>query len=73
MVVQEANVKLGLLAEQISEDFRGAGAALTSQSEFDHLLLTAHWRIRRFNDRPATGQRNCVVPVLACGSPCGWP
>ena len=55
MVVQEANVKLGLLAEQIPEDFRGAGAALTSQSEFDHLLLTAHLRIRRFNDRPATG------------------
>ena len=51
---QEANVKLRLLAEQISEDFRGAGLAL-SQSEFDHLLLTAHQRIRRFNDRPATG------------------
>ena len=52
---QEANVKLRPLAEQISEDFRGAGAALTSQSEFDQLLLTAHRRIRRFNDRPATG------------------
>ena len=52
---QEANVKLRLLAEQISEDFRGAGLALSSQSEFDHLLLTAHQRIRRFNDRPATG------------------
>jgi PAS domain S-box-containing protein len=52
---QEANVKLRLLAEQISEDFRGAGRALNSQSEFDHLLLTAHQRIRRSNDRPIAG------------------
>ena len=44
---QEANVKLRLLAEQISDDFRGAGLTLNSQSEFDHLLLTAHRRIRR--------------------------
>ncbi|OIN78959.1 PAS and ANTAR domain-containing protein [Mycobacterium malmoense] len=44
---QETNVKLRLLAEQISEDFRGGGSALNSQSEFDHLLLTAHQRIRR--------------------------
>ena len=43
---QEANVKLRLLAEQISDDFRGAGLTLNSQSEFDHLLLTAHRRIR---------------------------
>jgi len=42
---QEANVKLRLLAEQITEDFRGAGPALISQSEFDHLLLTAHRRV----------------------------
>ncbi len=49
---QEANVKLRLLAEQISEDFRGAGLALYSQSEFDHLLLTAHLRVRRSNNRP---------------------
>jgi PAS domain S-box-containing protein len=51
---QEANVKLRLLAEQISEDFRGAGLAVNSQSEFDHLLLTAHRRFRRPNGRPVT-------------------
>jgi PAS domain S-box-containing protein len=44
---QEANVKLRLLAEQISEDFRLAGLAVNAQSEFDHVLLTAHQRIRR--------------------------
>ena len=43
---QEANTKLRLLAEQITEDFRGVGPTLTSQSEFDHLLLTAHSRIK---------------------------
>jgi PAS domain S-box-containing protein len=42
---QEANVKLRLLAEQICEDFRSAGPNLTSQSEFDHLLLTARERV----------------------------
>jgi PAS fold/ANTAR domain len=42
---QEANVKLRLLAEQICEDFRSAGPNLTSQSGFDHLLLTAHERV----------------------------
>ncbi len=42
---QEANIKLRVLAEQICKDFRDAG--LTSQSEFDHLLLTACRRIRR--------------------------
>jgi PAS domain S-box-containing protein len=42
---QEANVKLRPLAERITEDFRGVGPTLTSQSEFDHLLLTAHSRI----------------------------
>jgi ANTAR domain/PAS fold len=47
---QEANVKLRLLAEQISEDFRGSG--LTSPSEFDHLLLTARLRVRR-TDHPS--------------------
>jgi hypothetical protein len=50
---QEANVKLRLLAEQIAEDFLGAGLPLNSQ-EFDHLLVTAHRRIRRSNDRPVT-------------------
>lgn len=43
---QEANIKLRPLAEQISADFRGAGPALGSRSEFDHLLLTAHRRVR---------------------------
>ncbi|OJZ63890.1 antitermination regulator [Mycobacterium paraffinicum] len=42
---QEANIKLRLLAEQIAEDFRAAGARLGAQSEFDHLLLTAHQRV----------------------------
>ncbi len=42
---QEANVKLRLLAEQICEDFRSAGPGLTSQAEFDHLLLTARERV----------------------------
>jgi hypothetical protein len=51
---QEANVKLRLLAEQISEDFLGARLTLNSQSEFDHLLPTAHRRIRRSDDRPLT-------------------
>jgi hypothetical protein len=43
---QEANVKLRPLAEQICEDFRGAGSSHTSQSDFDHLLLTARERVR---------------------------
>jgi ANTAR domain/PAS fold len=51
---QEANVKLRLLAEQIAEDFVGAGLPLNSQ-EFDHLLLTAHQRIRRRNGRRVKG------------------
>jgi PAS domain S-box-containing protein len=44
---QDANVKLRRLAEQVVEDFRDAGPTLTSQSEFDHLLLTASMRIGR--------------------------
>jgi ANTAR domain/PAS fold len=44
---QEANVKLRLLAEQICEDFRGAGLTVTSQSDFDQLLLTARLRVGR--------------------------
>jgi hypothetical protein len=43
---QEANVKLRPLAEQIAEDFRRAGLRLNSQSQFDHLMLTAHERVR---------------------------
>jgi PAS domain S-box-containing protein len=43
---QEANIKLRPLAEQISADFRAAGPALGSRSEFDHLLMTAHRRVR---------------------------
>ncbi len=52
---QEANVKLRLLAEQIVEDFQSAGLATNSQSEFDHLLLTARQRIRRPDDHPVNG------------------
>jgi PAS domain S-box-containing protein len=44
---QDANVKLRRLAEQVVEDFRHAGPTLTSQSEFDHLLLTASMRVGR--------------------------
>jgi PAS domain S-box-containing protein len=42
---QDANVKLRPLAERICEEFRQVGPGLTSQSEFDHLLLTAHRRV----------------------------
>lgn len=42
---QEANVKLRALAEQIAHDFRTAGLPLNTQSEFDHLLMTAHERV----------------------------
>jgi PAS fold/ANTAR domain len=42
---QEANIKLRLLAGQISEDFRNAGPAIASRSEFDQLLLTARLRV----------------------------
>ena len=44
---QEANVKLRLLAEQISEDFRSSGPAFIPQSEFDQLLLSARSRVGR--------------------------
>jgi PAS domain S-box-containing protein len=47
---QEANVKLRLLAEQICEDFRGTGLTVTSQSDFDQLLLTARLRVGRADD-----------------------
>ena len=49
---QDANVKLRLLAEQITEDFRGVGPTLTSQSEFDHLLLTAPSRVGHATKQP---------------------
>ncbi|MCV7091211.1 PAS and ANTAR domain-containing protein [Mycobacterium interjectum] len=52
---QEANVKLRVLAEQITEDFRGTGLALNVQSEFDHLLLTAHRRAHHPDGRRVTG------------------
>ncbi|MEM6108430.1 PAS and ANTAR domain-containing protein [Mycobacterium sp. 050272] len=42
---QEANIKLRLLAEQICQDFRTLGPGVSSPSDFDHLLLTAHERI----------------------------
>lgn len=44
---QEANIKLRALAEQICDDFRGARLDLKTQSEFDHLMLTAHDRAKR--------------------------
>jgi hypothetical protein len=43
---QEANVKLRPLAEQIANDFRTAGLILNPRSEFDHLLMSAHDRVR---------------------------
>lgn len=52
---QAENVKLRLLAEQIVEDFQGAGLALNSQPEFDHVLLTAHRRIHRSDEQPVNG------------------
>lgn len=48
---QEANVKLRPLAEQIVEDFRGVHGAITAQSEFDQVLLTAHSRVGRASNR----------------------
>jgi hypothetical protein len=47
---QEANVKLRLLAEGICKDFRSTGPTLIPQSEFDHLLLTAHQRVSPIGD-----------------------
>jgi hypothetical protein len=44
---QEHNVKLRPLAERLCADFVKAGPGLTSQSDFDHLLLTAHQRVGR--------------------------
>ncbi|OBF53289.1 antitermination regulator [Mycobacterium sp. 852002-50816_SCH5313054-b] len=52
---QEANVKLRRLAERIIEDFQGAGPAVGSRSQFDHLLLTAQRRVQRSDERPVTG------------------
>jgi hypothetical protein len=46
---QEANVKLRLLAEQISVDFRSSGPAFIPQSEFDQLLLGTRARVGRSN------------------------
>ncbi|OBK95499.1 antitermination regulator [Mycobacterium asiaticum] len=48
---QEANVKLRPLAEQIVEDFRGVRGAITAQSAFDQVLLTAHSRVGRVSHR----------------------
>jgi PAS domain S-box-containing protein len=44
---QETNVKLRVLAEQITADFLGVsrGETLPSRSEYDTLLLTAHLRV----------------------------
>ncbi|MCV7351182.1 PAS and ANTAR domain-containing protein [Mycobacterium parmense] len=43
---QEANIKLRPLAEQIVKDFLGAHIPLNDRTEFDHLLMTAHQRVR---------------------------
>lgn len=46
---QECNVKVRVLAEQIIADVAGEGADMVTtrtRSAFDHLLLTAHTRIR---------------------------
>jgi PAS domain S-box-containing protein len=53
---QENNIKLRLLAEQISADFSAAGPANTaSRATFDQLLLTAHLRaVRPASKTPAT-------------------
>jgi PAS domain S-box-containing protein len=48
---QEANIKLRPLAEQIADDFRRMGLASSTQSDFDHLLMTAHERVRLADDR----------------------
>ena len=50
---QEENVKLRPLAERICEDFRSVGLGRMSQSDFDHLLLTAHQRVGRVEDPTA--------------------
>lgn len=50
---QQENVKLRPLAERICEDFRGAAQSLMSQSDFDHLLLTAHHRVGHAEDSTA--------------------
>jgi PAS domain S-box-containing protein len=52
---QEANIKLRLLAEQVSEDFRNTGPGIIAQSEFDQLLLTARLRVGRA-DEPTVAQ-----------------
>ena len=46
---QAANVKLLVLAEQLLADFRGLNYddTLPARPVFDHLLLTAHNRVRR--------------------------
>jgi ANTAR domain len=44
---QQSNVKVRLLAEQISADFRAVDhhGKLPERAVFDHLLLTAHERV----------------------------
>jgi PAS domain S-box-containing protein len=50
---QEENVKLRPLAERICEDFRSVSLGRMSQSDFDHLLLTAHQRVGLVEDPTA--------------------
>lgn len=50
---QVHNIKLGLLAQQIAEDFSTLGEAhVAARPEFDQLLLTAHLRASNSADRP---------------------
>jgi ANTAR domain len=44
---QETNVKLVLLAQQITADFTDVGHGEVSRPTYDTLFLTAHTRARR--------------------------
>jgi len=50
---QQENVKLRLLSERSATTSAVAGPTLTSQSDFDHLLLTTHQRAARAEDPTA--------------------
>jgi hypothetical protein len=50
---QVHNMKLGLLAQQIAQDFSTSGANnIPSRSKFDQLLLTAHLRVTGSGNHP---------------------
>jgi ANTAR domain/PAS fold len=58
---QEANVKLRPLAEQIAQDLCTAGPRISSRYEFDQVLLSAHRRVRRTEQRNGGAQSVTVV------------